>query len=74
MVPPCQSQCCCVSAGVYQSTASKGILLQDSRGLLGLGSQVKLRPSKPWLSDWRIGVCRLKGSGSGLFAIGNLLS
>jgi hypothetical protein len=55
------------SAGVYQSTAS------SSEGLLGLGSQVKLRPSMPWLSDWKSGVCRLKGSRSGLSAIGHLL-
>ena len=56
------------SAGVYQFTAS------GSEGLLGLGSQVKLRHSKPWLSDWRSGVCRLKGFGSRLSAIGSLLS
>ena len=54
------------SAGVYQSTAS------SSEELLGLGSQVKLRPSMPWLSDWKSGVCRLKGSRSGLSAIGHL--
>ncbi len=54
------------SAGVCKLTSS------SPRGLLGLGSQVKLRPSKPWLSDWRSGVCRLKASG--LSAFGNLLS
>lgn len=53
-------------AGVYQFIAS------SSRGLLR--SQVKLRPSKPWLSDWRSDVCRLKVSRCGLSAIGNLLS
>ena len=50
------SESVALSAGVHQFTAS------SSEGLLGLGSQVKLRPSKPWLSDWRSGVCRLKGS------------
>ncbi len=45
----------------------------SSEGLLGLGSQVKLRPSMPWLSDWKSGVCRLKGSRSGLSTIGHLL-